>query len=550
MQREALLKKLKTEHFDLLVIGGGATGCGIALDAASRGLKVALVERDDFASGTSSRSTKLIHGGVRYLEQAVKKFDRGQFKLVKEALHERATLLRLAPHLSHPIPLVTPLYKRWEIPYYWIGLKLYDRLAGKRNLRPSRFLSKKQTIQTFPMLKSKKLRGAVLYYDGQFNDARMNLSIALTAVQQGATVLNHVSVLELKKENGKLVSALVRDEETGESFPIHAKVFVNAAGPFADKIRKMDNPLSPPLLKASSGIHIILSKNFSPPDTGLLIPETEDGRVLFLLPWLGHTLVGTTDNPAEIEENPKPKQVEIDYILRQVSRYYEQTIQHSDILAAWCGLRPLVNNPKASDTAKISRDHFIEATPSGLFTITGGKWTTYRKMSEDLVNHSIKQADLKPERSSQTEKIPLIGASQFSNDLVSLLQEKFRLDQDIAQHLVYSYGDKALEVAQLSQSGYHARLALSHPHIEAEIIYATQKEMACSAVDLLARRTRLAFLDANAAWEALPRVLALMGEKLNWTAERKLKEEKKFEDYLTELPWIKTNKTVNQALAS
>ncbi len=284
MQRQTLLENLKNGDFDLLVIGGGATGSGIALDAATRGLKVALVERDDFASGTSSRSTKLIHGGVRYLEQAVKKLDRGQWNLVRDALHERATVIKLAPHLAHPLPLVTPLYNWFGIPYYRIGLKLYDWLAGKSNLKPSRYLSAKKARVNFPMLKAKGLRGGVLYYDGQFDDARMNVTIAMTAIQQGATLLNHVEVVSLTKENSRLTGAVVRDRLSGQEIPVRSQVVVNATGPFCDTIRRMDDPEAPKMLNASSGIHIVLDKRFSPPATGLLIPKTEDGRVLFLLP--------------------------------------------------------------------------------------------------------------------------------------------------------------------------------------------------------------------------------------------------------------------------
>ena len=373
MNREEHLQRLKTQSFDLLVIGGGATGAGVALDAVSRGLSVALVERDDFSAGTSSRSTKLIHGGVRYLEQAVKKFDRTQFNLVRDALKERAILLKIAPHLSRELPLVTPLYNWLEVPYYMTGLKLYDALAGKAKLQPSRFVDAQEALNRFPMLKPEGLRGGVLYYDGQFDDARMNVSIALTAASLGAAVANHVEVTALckEKEEGVISGAALRDTLTGEGWEVNAQVVVNATGPFTDAVRHMDDPDAPAMLSASSGAHIILDERFSPPATGLLIPQTEDGRVLFLLPWLGHTLIGTTDHPAPITPNPEATEEDIAYILRHVHRYFSLPVSRADVKASWSGLRPLVSDPSASDTARLSRDHVINISPSNLLTIAG-----------------------------------------------------------------------------------------------------------------------------------------------------------------------------------
>jgi len=303
--RADALARLDGGRFDLLVIGGGATGAGVALDAATRGLAVAMVERDDFSAGTSSRSTKLIHGGVRYLEKAVKEFDRTQFALVRDALRERAVLIDIAPHLARALPLVTPLYNWFQVPYFMTGLKMYDWLAGKANLHPSRFVDAKEALERFPMLRADGLRGAVVYYDGQFDDARMNVALAMTAVEEGAVVANHAEVTGLLKEEGRVRGARLRDRESGSELDVHAQVVVNATGPFTDQIRRMDDPGTPPMLTASSGIHIVLDERFSPPETGLLIPETEDGRVLFLLPWQGHTLIGTTDNPADIEAHHK-----------------------------------------------------------------------------------------------------------------------------------------------------------------------------------------------------------------------------------------------------
>ncbi|MDX2481991.1 MAG: FAD-dependent oxidoreductase, partial [Desulfuromusa sp.] len=340
MGRQKNLAKLKDGSlFDLIIVGGGATGCGIALDAATRGLKVALIEKNDFSEGTSSRSTKLVHGGVRYLEMAVKKLDRVQYNLVKDGLRERGLLLKNARHLSNRLALVTPLYKWIDVPYVFAGLKFYDILSGKQNIGHSRLLSRKEALKRFPGLKSEGLKAGVLYYDGQFHDARMALSLALTAEQHGAVITNHVAVSGLLKDNGKISGAELTDSLSGETWQLKARGVINATGPFVDQIRMMDNPDAPKILTASTGIHIILNKRFAPPDTGLMIPETEDGRVLFVLPWENHALVGTTDEPAEVTEHPRPLNEEIDYLLRHVTRYFNLQVSKSDVKAVWSGLR-------------------------------------------------------------------------------------------------------------------------------------------------------------------------------------------------------------------
>lgn len=524
MNRESQIDHLQSEAFDLLVIGGGATGTGIALDAATRGLQVALVERDDFASGTSSRSTKLIHGGVRYLEQAVLQGDRGQFNLVRDALKERATLLQIAPHLAHSLPIVMPLYQPLQIPYYWAGLKLYDLLAGKANLAPSCFLSAQEIRDRFPLLKADGLSGGVVYYDGQFNDARMNVTLALTAAEQGAVVVNHVEVVSLNKAQGKVCGATVRDRFTGDTWEIVAKVVINATGPFTDEIRRLDDPQISPMLHVSSGTHIVLDAKFSPPDTGILIPKTEDGRVLFILPWLGHTLIGTTDNPTELSDNPQPIAADIDYILHHLQQYFTKAITPAEIRSAWSGLRPLVSNPQAANTAKLSRDHVISVSESGLLTITGGKWTTYRKMALDTVDAALQIGNLECDRPSQTENFKLVGAADYQPDGDLQLQKTYGLDTDVAAYLHHAYGDRAALIANLTQQGYGQRLVAHYPYLEAEVIYTAQYESACSAIDVLARRTRLSFLDQQAALTALPRVVQLLGDALGWETARQQTE--------------------------
>jgi glycerol-3-phosphate dehydrogenase len=521
--REEQLRRLRSgaAPYDVLVVGGGATGTGVALDAATRGLSVALVDRGDFSSGTSSRSTKLIHGGVRYLEKAVKHFDRSQFNLVRDALHERAILLKIAPHLSHPLPIVTPLYNWLDVPYYLTGLKLYDWLAGRSNLQTSRFVDAKEALQRFPMLRQQGLRGGVLYYDGQFDDARMNLAIALTAAREGAVIANHVCVTALALEDGRVRGAELEDRLSGQRFAVAARVVVNATGPFTDGLRRMEDPAAEPMVTASSGIHIVLDQRFSPPATGLLIPQTEDGRVLFLMPWLGHTLVGTTDNEAAIEENPRAHEDEIAYVLRHVDRYFAVPVSRSDVKAAWSGLRPLVADPHAADTAGLSRDHVVNVGPAGLVTVAGGKWTTYRRMAVDAVNEAVRVGELAPARASATESLPLVGAEGFSAQGAGALQERFGLDADVASYLNRAYGSFAAEVAALAKDGHGARLLPEQPYLEAEVVYAARFEYARSSADVLWRRLRVAMLDEADASAALERVSELLAGELGWSRERR-----------------------------
>lgn len=377
--RVAQLTSLKdTKEFDVLVIGGGATGAGVALDAVSRGLKTALVEQDDFSSGTSSRSTKLIHGGVRYLQKAIMHLDYDQYHMVKEALYERANLLFIAPHLSNPLPIMLPVYQWWQVPYYWFGIKMYDIVAGKKLVKPSYYLSKTKALELFPMLKKSKLCGALVYYDGQHNDARMNIAIALTAARMGATIANHVEVTQLIKKTdseGKSVicGAVVKDKMTGSEFEVRAKSVVNATGPFTDTIRQLDNPKTPKICQPSAGVHIVLPDYYSPDKMGLLDPSTSDGRVIFFLPWEGATIAGTTDRPCKVTHHPAPMEEDIQFILSEVRHYLTSDIEvrRGDVLSAWAGIRPLVLDPNKSSTESIARNHIIHVSESKLVTIAG-----------------------------------------------------------------------------------------------------------------------------------------------------------------------------------
>ena len=543
--------------YDLLVIGAGATGAGIALDAVTRGLRVAIVERDDFASGTSSKSTKLVHGGVRYLEKAVWELDYNQYALVKEALRERKYFLDTAPHLSSWLPIMLPLDKWWKAPYYWAGTKAYDFLAGSEGIESSYFLTRSKALDAFPMLKRDNLVGALVYYDGAHNDSRMNVSLAMTAALYGATVVNHIEVTGLEKDsNGQLCGARVKDlvqEKNGkkaDEFVIRAKGIINATGPFTDSIRKMDDQNVKEIVAPSSGVHVVLPGYYSPQKMGLIDPKTSDGRVIFFLPWQGNTIAGTTDAPTKISYNPVAGEEEIDWILSEISHYLSPDInvRRGDVLAAWSGIRPLVKDPNAKNTESLVRNHLINVSPSGLLTCAGGKWTTYRQMAEEAVHEAVKTFSLstKPvlnapdvsgtemvddgarlDGSCQTHQVKLVGAHGFSKTLFINLIQHFGVETDVAKHLTESYGDRAWTVAALSvptEKRFPVRgekISALYPFIDGEVRYAVRHEYAQTAVDVLARRTRLAFLNAQAALEALPKVIDIMAGELKWDSKRK-----------------------------
>uniref|UniRef100_A0A8C3TRZ8 Glycerol-3-phosphate dehydrogenase n=1 Tax=Catharus ustulatus TaxID=91951 RepID=A0A8C3TRZ8_CATUS len=529
--REQQIQALQSDaEFDVLVIGGGATGCGCALDAATRGLKTALLERDDFSSGTSSRSTKLIHGGVRYLQKAIMKLDFEQYRMVKEALEERAHLLKSAPHLSAPLPIMLPIYKWWQLPYYWVGIKLYDLVAGSQCLKSSYVLTKARALELFPMLRRDRLVGAIVYYDGQHNDARMNLAIALTAARYGAVTANYTEVQQLLKEPGtggrlRVCGVRCRDVLTGKEFDVRAKCVINATGPFTDSVRKMDDEKVPNICQPSAGVHIVMPGYYSPDNMGLLDPATSDGRVIFFLPWEKMTIAGTTDSPTDVTSHPIPTEEDINFILSEVRNYLgaDVEVRRGDVLAAWSGIRPLVTNPDSKDTQSLSRNHVVTVSDSGLITVAGGKWTTYRAMARDTIDAAVREHSL-PAGSCQTMGLQLEGAQDWSPTLYIRLVQDYGLESEVAQHLASTYGGKAFEVAKIAQvTGKRwpivgKRLVSEFPYIEAEVVYGV-KEYARTAVDIISRRTRLAFLNVQAAEEALPRIVDIMAKELNW-AER------------------------------
>ncbi|KAF3688411.1 Glycerol-3-phosphate dehydrogenase, mitochondrial [Channa argus] len=555
--RQAQLAALKnTEEFDVLVVGGGATGAGCALDAVTRNLKTALVERSDFSSGTSSRSTKLIHGGVRYLQKAIMQLDYEQvplqYLMVKEALHERANLLEIAPHLSAPLPIMLPVYKWWQLPYYWAGIKMYDLVAGIQCLKSSYVLSKTKALEFFPMLKKDKLVGAIVYYDGQHNDARMNLAIALSAARYGAAIANYTEVVHLLKTNDpqtgkeKVCGARCRDVVTGQEFDVRAKCVINATGPFTDSLRKMDNQETQNICQPSAGVHIVIPGYYSPDNMGLLDPATSDGRVIFFLPWEKVTIAGTTDTPTNVTAHPIPGEDDINFILREVRNYLSPDVEgtvvssrgrntlssfkvrRGDVLAAWSGIRPLVTDPSSKDTQSICRNHIVSISDSGLVTIAGGKWTTYRAMAEETLDAAIGAHGLSADP-CRTVGLMLEGAKGWTPTLYIRLVQDYGLENEVAQHLASTYGGKAFDVAKMAQvTGKRwpivgKRLVSEFPYIESEVLYAI-KEYACTAIDVIARRTRLGFLNVQAADEALPRIVQIMGKELDWSQEKRTAE--------------------------
>jgi len=515
MNRDAMLARARRtgEPWDLVVIGGGATGVGIALDAAARGYRTLLLERSDFGKGTSSRSTKLVHGGLRYLE-------RGDIGLVIAALRERGILRRNAPHLVGDLAFVVPSYDWWEAPFYGVGLKVYDWLAGKYGFGRSEILSLEQTLERLPTIETRGLRGGVVYYDGQFDDARLLIHLAATAVEQGAVLLNYVEAVGLTRggeDSGDRVGGVVvRDVERGEEWRLRARLVVNAAGPFVDAVRRLAEPEAPPLLAPSQGIHLVFDAAFLPGDHAILVPHTSDGRVMFAIPWLGHTLVGTTDTPIDTPtEEPRPRAEEVEFLLSTAGRYLRRAPSRADVKSVFVGIRPLVRSGDPRSTATLSRDHVVRVETSGLLTVAGGKWTTYRQMAEDAVDRAAELADL-PKTECATRTLSVHG---------------YDADPDRFGDL-RAYGSDALAIRELirDEPALGARLHPALPYVGAEAVWAMRAEMARTLEDVLARRLRALFLDARAAAEMAPAVARLAARELHWDAERERREVQEFRE--------------------
>jgi glycerol-3-phosphate dehydrogenase len=490
--RPQLLAALRgSDPWDLIVIGGGATGLGTAVDAAARGYRTLLLESDDFAKGTSSRATKLVHGGVRYLAQ-------GNIHLVREALRERGLLLRNAPHLVHDLGFLIPAYTWWSKPFYGIGLTMYDLLAGRLGFGRCRALGAAGALAETPTLRQKGLRGGILYHDGQFDDARLAVTLLRTLFDLGGAAVNYLPVTGLTKSNGKISGVIAGDIEGGEEFQLRAKAVVNATGVFVDAVRRMDDPATPAMLSPSQGIHLVVDRRFQPGRAAVMIPKTDDGRVLFAVPWHGKVVIGTTDTPVDhISREPRPLEEEIEFVLRTAARYLEHPPGRKDVLSVFVGQRPLVkaaSTDGAGSTAAISRDHVVRISRAGLITITGGKWTTYRKMGEDAVDQAIKIGSL-DRRPTRTPDLRLHGWSQNGNGAFA----------DV-------YGTDAEEIGKLpgAQRKLHPALEIT----EAQVRWAVREELARTVEDVLSRRSRALLLDARASIAAAPEVAEIIAAEL------------------------------------
>jgi glycerol-3-phosphate dehydrogenase len=501
MNRDEMIQRIQDESmmWDFIIIGGGATGLGIAVDAAARGYRPLLLEQSDFGKGTSSRSTKLVHGGVRYLQQ-------GNVSLVLEALKERGLLRQNAPHLVHDLPFIVPSYDWWEGPFYGIGLRVYDMLAGKLGFGDSIHLSKEETIERIPTIETDGLRGGTVYHDGQFDDARLVVNLAQTAVEQGATVLNYVGVSDLIKKSGILRGVVAEDQETGRSYRLWGKAVINATGAFADTMRRIDDTECAPMIQPSRGVHIVLDRSFLPGDTAIMVPHTDDGRVLFAIPWHDSVIVGTTDTAVEETTlEPRADEEEIDFLLSHTARYLTRDPTRDDIRSVFAGLRPLVSLSKGEEnTAAISRDHTLNLSRSGLLTIAGGKWTTYRKMAEDTIDYAEVIAGLDP-RPCVTRNLNIHGNHHHAEQYGSL--EVYGSDAPLVEQLI----DAEPALGNALPGSVEIRAG--------QVAWSVRREMARTVEDFLARRTRLLILDAKSSIEAAPKVAELMAEELGRGAE-------------------------------
>jgi glycerol-3-phosphate dehydrogenase len=513
--------------FDVCIIGGGATGTGCALDAQLRGLSTVLLDAGDFVSGTSSVSTKLVHGGVRYLQAAISDLDYGQYAMVKKALHERIHMLRSAPFLAHPLEFLVPCFSRFELVYFSIGMKVYDWIAGAASLFPSRILSKQESLRRMPSLRSHNLVGSVSFADGQFDDARFGLTLAQTFSQQGGELINYAKAVGFDKDsNGKLATLNVEDQLTREHFQIRAKVFVNCTGPFADHVRLMANPAIPERLRFSKGVHLLLPLEAIQSESALLVPKTEDGRVIFAIPWLGRLLVGTTDDEAKLTDEMVVTPAEIRYLLKYVNQYLNANLTPNDVVSAYAGMRPLVKSKDAVNTRKLIRDHEVEVDDvSGLVSVLGGKWTTYRAMAEDGINHAQRAIPGK-QAACRTLDFPLTGASGFSTDYWKQLMDKYRLSPETAHHLAQKFGTDSPKVLEVATPEPQLLLPLVEGGfaIRAEVVYVIREEMAQTIEDVLLRRIGVQFHSWKEAAKAAPVVGQLIAREFAWSDARTREE--------------------------
>ena len=511
-------RKIDGQSFDVCVIGAGATGSGTALDAQLRGLNTVVVEAGDFASATSSRSTKLIHGGIRYLQEAVTDFDPGQYNVVKRALHERRVMMENARFLAHPAEFLVPCYSWWQAFYYGIGTKIYDQIAGSQNLFASHYHSSKEAKARWPLLQDRGLKGAIAYADGQFDDARYAVALAQTFTEAGGEAVNHAKVVSLRKDvRGKVCEAEIEDQLSGGRSTIRARVFVNCTGPYSDIIRSMANPEAEKRLRLSKGVHILLPLD-EQTKGAMVVPKTDDGRVVFAIPWLGRLLVGTTDDEVTQEEELVVKQSEAEYLLRQLNRFLSRSFELSDIVGGFAGVRPLVSQGKGAKTKKLIREHEVEVDPaSGLISVLGGKWTTYRAMAEDAVN-AVQQHLGVAVGGCITRESRLSGSEGYSQAYPQKLKTAYGVSDAAARHLSEKFGTRATAVLELARQepDLAQPLVAGYPAIQAEIAYAARFEMAATLDDVLERRTGLQFYSWRAAKRAAPTVAAVMQREMCW----------------------------------
>lgn len=516
---EALLN-IENKSFDVCVIGGGATGSGCALEAQLRNLKTVQLEALDFASATSSTSTRMIHGGVRYLEQAIREFDIKEYEVLTRALHERIHMLRNAPYLTKTQRFLTPCFNWRSVFYFEIGLKLYDWIAGRASLAPSSFIPRKEVLHGMPALIPRHLVGAVAYTDGQFDDARYNIALVNTFAETGGEPLNYARVTAFEKAvDGKIVAVKVEDHFSRRRFTVRARAFINATGPYADSVREMASPGARPRMRLSKGVHILLPLEVLSSDDALLIPRTEDGRVLFAIPCFGRLLVGTTEKEVTVHDELYATREEVDYLLRHLNRYLARPATPDQIVSCIAGVRPLVSSAGSKETKKLARDHVVELDPqSGLISIMGGKWTTYRAMAQDTVN-AVQQYLGDAATPSHTLNHRLVGSAQYSPDYWLSLVKKWGMAESAARHLAQKFGTRAQQVMQLTEqdADLGAPLVDGLVPLRAEVVYGARNEMAASVEDVLARRIGLQFYSWRDSITAAPAVAQLLAREFGWS---------------------------------
>jgi glycerol-3-phosphate dehydrogenase len=520
--RSESLEKIQANPFDVCVIGGGATGSGCALDSQLRGMKTVLLEGADFASGASSAATKIVHGGVRYLEEAVKQLDPAQYEVVSRALHERIHMLHNGPFLSRPMEFLIPCSSWFNVAYMGFGMKLYEWIAGKDSLFPSRFLSKTKALERMPGLAPDHLIGSIAYADGQFDDARYNMGLINTFVEAGGEALNYARVVGFTKDaNAKLQAAAVEEQWTQQRFTVRAKGFVNATGPAADTIRGLATPGTPSRMRLSKGAHLVLPLEVFPTRDALLIPKTDDGRVLFAVPWFDRLLIGTTEQEVTIHDELYLSQGDVAYLLHHINRYFAATIRAEQIVSGFAGARPLVSAGGSRDTKKLARDHEVEVDArSGLISIMGGKWTTHRAMAEDTIN-AVQQSLGRAATPGVTLDHPLYGSAGYTPEFWQSLLRDYNLPEQTARHLSQKFGTNATKVLQLTKedSSLAAPIVSGFAPLRAEIAYCARYEMALTIEDVLMRRTGLQFFSWRAAISAAAPTAAILAKELGWSPE-------------------------------